>query len=94
MASPGKKQKYAKSLTTEENMLLTLRDELYSWRYGKKLDRDERWNYMKEDLNKRLKGRPYIFKLFERMKDDIKRIEKLQEYEKKHGVNLMDYVPK
>ena len=86
-------EQYAKKLTPEEQMLLTLRDELYDRRHGKNLDRDERWAFMVEDLNTRLNGRPYLFKMFNRIKDDLKRIEKLQEYEKKHGVNLADYFP-
>lgn len=61
-------------------MLVILRDELYGGS----------WERMVKDLNDRLKGRPYIFKLVNRIKDDIKRIDKLREYEKKHGVNLSD----
>lgn len=63
-------------------MLLTLRDELYGGQ----------WDRMVKDLNDRLKGRPYIFKLVERIKDDLQRVEKLQDYEKKHGINLADFV--
>ena len=59
-------------------MLLTLRNELYGGS----------WERMVKDLNDRLRGRPYIFKLVNRIKDDLKRIEKLIEYEKKHSVNL------
>jgi hypothetical protein len=47
---------------------------------------------MTKDLNDRLKGRPYIFKLVERIKDDLQRVEKLQDYEKKHAINLADFV--
>lgn len=61
-------------------MLITLRDELYGGS----------WERMIKDLNDRLKGRPYIFKLVNRIKEDLKRIAKLQAYEKKHGVNLAD----
>ncbi|MBI5779708.1 MAG: hypothetical protein HZA49_09680 [Planctomycetes bacterium] len=78
----NKFQKYYASLTPEERMLLTLRDELYGGQ----------WERMTKDLNDRLKGRPYIFKLVERIKDDLQRVEKLQEYEKKHGINLADFV--
>ena len=79
----NKFQKYYAALTPEERMLLTLRDELYG---GK-------WERMIGDLNDRLKGRPFIFKLVSRIKEDLRRIEKLQEYEKKHGINLVDYIP-
>lgn len=71
-------QKYYESLPPEEKMLITLRDELY---VGS-------WERMRTDLEARLKGRPYIFKLVNRIKDDLKRIEKLREYEKKHGINF------
>jgi hypothetical protein len=76
-------EQYAKKLTTEEKMLLTLRDELYKGE----------WENMLKDLNDRLNVRPYIFKLMERIKKDIKRIENLQEYERKHNINIMDYIP-
>ena len=65
-------------------MLVTLRDELYSGS----------WEKMQQDLKDRLRGRPYIFKLAHRIKDDLARIEKLEEYEKKHGVNLRDFFRK
>jgi hypothetical protein len=45
---------------------------------------------MQQDLKDRLKGRPYIFKLVNRIEEDLDRIEKLQAYELKHGVNLSD----
>ena len=77
-----KNQKYYESLTAEEKMLITLRDELYGGSWGRML----------KDLNDRLKGRPYIFKLVTRIKDDIKRIERLRDYEKKHKINLVDYL--
>ena len=64
-------------------MLLTLRDELYGGQ----------WERMLADLQDRLKGRPFIFKLVNRIKDDIRRIEKLQDYEKKNGINLADFIP-
>jgi hypothetical protein len=79
----SKHERYVKTLTPEERMLLTLRDELYKGEWGRML----------KDLDERTKGRPYIFKLVKRIKEDITRIGKLQEYETKHGVNLMDHVP-
>jgi hypothetical protein len=77
----GKFQKYYTTLTFEERMLISLRDELYAGQ----------WERMIKDLNDRLQGRPYIFKLVNRIKDDLRRIEKMQEYEKKHGINLADF---
>lgn len=63
-------------------MLVRLREELYSGS----------WERMLADLKDRLKGRPYIFKLVNRIQDDISRIEKLQDYEKKHNVNLAEFL--
>jgi hypothetical protein len=63
-------------------MLVTLRDELY---FGA-------WDKMLQDLKDRLKGRPYIFKLVNRIEEDIERIGKLQQYELKHSINLADYL--
>ena len=62
-------------------MLVTLRDELY----------DGSWDRMLEDLRDRLTGKPYIFKLVNRIQDDISRIEKISVYEAKHKINLADY---
>lgn len=74
-------KKYYAALTEEERMLLILRDELYGGS----------WDKMEEDLRNRLKGRPYIFKLVNRIEEDLKRIEKLRSYEQKHKINLQDY---
>ena len=75
-------KKYFDSLTPEERMLVVLREELYGGS----------WDRMLQDLRDRLRGRPYIFKLVNRIQEDIARIEKLQEYEKKQGVNLGDFI--
>lgn len=76
-------QKYAESLAAEERMLIDLKYELY----------DGSWERMLGDLQDKLKGRPYIFKLVNRIKDDIKRISRLRAYEKKHRINLADFIP-
>ncbi|MHC5081942.1 MAG: hypothetical protein ACYTHN_23315 [Planctomycetota bacterium] len=75
-------KRFCESLSPEEKMLVTLRDELY---FGS-------WEKMLQDLKDRLKGRPYIFKLVNRIEEDIERIEKLQQYELKHQVNLAEYL--
>jgi hypothetical protein len=77
-------EKFYNSLTPDERMLITLRDELYN----------RSWDLMIRDLRERLKGKPYIFKLVNRIQDDIARIEKLMDYEKKHHVNLADFKKK
>lgn len=63
-------------------MLIALRDELY---VGS-------WERMLQDLRDRLQGRPYIFKLVNRIEEDLTRIERLQAFELKHRVNLADLV--
>ena len=82
MAGPN--EKFAAQLTGDERMLVSLRDELY----------EGSWEQMLKDLKDRLEGKPYIFKLVNRISADIQRIEKLREYEKKHRINLADYLGK
>lgn len=65
-------------------MLVALRDELY----------DGSWSLMLQDLKDRLKGKPYIFKLVNRIQDDIRRIQRLSEYELNNGIDLADYFGK
>src|SRR5437773_4411377 len=77
-------EKYCAALSTDERTLVTLRDELYNGS----------WEQMKGDLKDRLQGKPYIFKLVNRIQEDLSRIEKLQEYERKHKVNLADFLKK
>ena len=81
-ASPH--DKFAVGLSPDEKTLVTLRDELYGGS----------WEQMLGDLRDRLKGKPYIFKLVNRIQDDIARIEKLNDYEKKHKINLAEYLKK
>lgn len=73
---------FVRGLSAEEKMLIALRDELY---VGS-------WERMLADLRDRLQGRPYIFKLVNRIEEDLTRIERLQSYELKHRVNLADLV--
>ena len=73
---------FVAQLTQEERMLLQLKTELY----------DGSWKAMQQDLSNRLEGKPYIFKLANRIRDDISRIESLQNFEKMHQVSLSEYV--
>ncbi len=75
-------QDFVKGLTDEHKMLVLLKAQLYGGS----------WQPMLNDLNNRLEGKPYIFKLANRIKDDVERIEDLQEFEVEHGVDLADYV--
>ena len=77
-------EKFVAGLSADERTLVTLRDELYGGS----------WEQMRGDLQDRLTGKPYIFKLVNRIQDDLKRIDKLVEYEKKHKINLADVMRK
>ena len=70
-------------LVPEEWMLVRLRDELYGGR----------WEEMRADLEHRLRGEPYIFKLVHRIQDDLTRIERLTRLETEQHLNLGDYLP-
>ena len=73
---------YVKALGNESKMLVALKAQLYSGS----------WDTMLDDLNNRLKGKPYIFKLTNRINDDVARIAELREFEKANGIDLADYV--
>jgi len=73
---------FVRSLSEEQRMLVILKAELY----------DGKWEPMLDDLENRLAGKPYIFKLANRIKDDIERIGQMQEFEAEHNVDLADYV--
>lgn len=73
---------FVSRLSEEERMLVILKSQLY----------DGTWEPMLDDLKNRLTGKPYIFKLASRIKDDIERIEKMRKFEIEHGINLADFV--
>jgi len=73
---------YAGGLSGEHRMLVVLKKELY----------DGMWEPMLDDLRNRLAGKPYIFKLVNRIRDDIERIEEMQKFEAENNVDLGDYV--
>ncbi len=73
---------FVNTLTTECKMLVVLKDQLYAGS----------WDTMVNDLENRLTGKPYIFKLVNRIKDDVERIEMLRKFESDHGVDLAKYV--
>lgn len=75
-------REFVAGLSEEEIMLLRLRDELY----------DGRWDAMLADLNDRLQGKPYVFKLAHRIQDDIERIERLNRFERQYNVDLAKYL--
>ena len=73
---------FVERLSPEEKMLITLRDELYGGN----------WDEMRTDLEERLAGRPYVFKLASRIEDDLARIRKMRAFEEENHVNLRDYL--
>ncbi len=73
---------YIKSLSEEFRMLIVLKTQLYGGR----------WEPMLDDLRNRLAGKPYIFKLANRIQDDIERIKQMQKFEADHSVDLADFV--
>lgn len=73
---------FFRTLPPEEVQLLILRDELY----------DGSWDDMCQDLEGRRDGKPFIFKLINRIEEDLKRIQRLAGYEEQHTVNLGDYL--
>ena len=73
---------YVKSLGEEYRMLVVLKSQLYGGS----------WEPMFDDLRNRLAGKPYIFKLANRIQDDIERIEQMQKFEADHNIDLADYV--
>ena len=75
-------QRFVDGMTSEERMLVVLRSELY----------DGRWEEMTDDLQARLAGRPYIFKLAHRIADDLARIERLRVFEQRLRIDLGEYV--
>ncbi len=69
-------------ISQEERILVILREELY----------EGSWDNMEQDLEDRLEGRPYIFKLHNRIEDDLERIERLREFEEEHQLDLSDHI--
>ena len=73
---------FVNGLSDEHKMLVALKVKLYGGS----------WTPMLDDLNNRLAGKPYIFKLVNRIKDDVERIEQMQAFENEHGVDLAEFV--
>jgi len=73
---------FVAGLSDEHRMLVVLKAQLYGGT----------WEPMLDDLENRLAGKPYIFKLVNRIKDDIERIHEMQKFEKENNVDLADYV--
>ena len=81
-AADERVRQFVDSMPSEERMLVLLKRELY----------EGSWDEMTADLKARLEGRPYIFKLAHRIADDLERIERLREFERRNRVDLSKYV--
>ena len=73
---------YVDRLSDEHRMLVALKAQLY----------DGSWTPMLDDLRNRLAGKPYIFKLANRIEEDIERIEEMRKFEAEHNIDLADHV--
>lgn len=80
--SKNKHQEFVDSLKKTERTLIFLRDELY----------DGDWERMQMDLEDRLVGKPYIFKLVNRIEEDIEGIKKIRIYEEENKINLKEFI--
>ncbi len=73
---------YITGLSNEHRMLVVLKSQLYGGS----------WVPMLDDLKNRLEGKPYIFKLVNRIKDDLERIQEMKEFEENNKVDLADFI--
>ena len=73
---------FVAGLSDEHRMLVVLKAQLYGGT----------WEPMLDDLQNRLAGQPYIFKLANRIKDDIERIEQMRDFEQEHNIDLTEHV--
>lgn len=73
---------FIRGLNDQYRMLIILKSQLYGGR----------WEPMLEDLTNRLEGKPYIFKLANRIKDDVERIQEMQQFETENGIDLADFI--
>lgn len=73
---------YIANLSEEHRMLVVLKSQLYGGS----------WEPMLDDLKNRLEGKPYIFKLVNRIKDDIERIQEMKTFEENNNIDLEDFI--
>ena len=75
-------RRFVGEMASEERMLVVLKRQLY----------EGSWDEMVADLEARLKGRPYIFKLANRIVNDLDRIKRLRQFEESAAIDLSDFV--
>ena len=69
---------FVRQMQPHERVLVQLKDTLY----------EGSWERVLADLQARLAGQPYVFKLSQTIGRDIAAIEKLRAYEKRQGADL------
>ncbi len=75
---------FVETLVPEDTLLVRLVEDLY----------DGDWEAMIQDVRDRQAGRPYLFDIGqERLADHLVRIERLREYETKHRIKLVSFLP-
>ena len=71
-----------KTLSQQDKVLIICNYQLY----------DGDWDAIERDLRERLAGRPFVLKLGQRIKEDLKRVKRLRKIEKQYEIKLGDYV--
>ena len=77
-----KVERFLDRMTDADRMLVVLKGELY----------DGSWDELEADMQARLMGEPYIFKLASRIEDDLRRIQRLRRFEVDNDLDLCDHV--
>ncbi|MCZ7646850.1 MAG: hypothetical protein M5U26_16435 [Planctomycetota bacterium] len=75
---------FVERLEPFERVLIELKETLY----------EGSWDRVLDDLRARLDGRPYLFKLGQTIARDIAAIERMRAYERRHGLELTDWIRK
>jgi hypothetical protein len=75
-------KEFISSLDQSVKVLIILRDELY----------DGSWDLMVKDLQSRLKGEPFIYKLANQIDADMQAITKIRDFEEKNLLNMGKYI--
>ena len=80
---PRTAEKAIASLTPEDIMIIrNVHDPTLKYNHS--------WARYKSDIKSKLRSRPYIFKLFNRMEQDLDRIERIERMEQKFGMRFYD----
>ena len=75
-------KEFISSLDQSVKVLIILRDELY----------EGSWDLMIKDLQSRLKGEPFIYKLANQIDADMQSITKIRAFEEKNSLNMGKFI--